>query len=282
MIRSLLFILFSIGLSVFAVKVEHTLSIVSDSISMFDSVKFARTHFLLDESSAVISLNVEDTLILTLINEDSVGHAFKVDGKDNVYSLNIEDTSIISLTFDQAGLYFYKDPLEAEKGIRVYQGLMGCIVVKDHAHSSYYWNLKEYQINLSDSVNLSDSIDRSNYDPEYFTINGKSYPETNEDTDTRVTGQVGDSIYLYISNFGNSIHSLHFHGYHAEIISSSKFSFHKGRSKDTFPVYPLESLILLLIPDQAGEYPVHDHNLVAVSGNGSYANGMFTTILIQP
>jgi hypothetical protein len=51
--------------------------------------------------------------------------------------------------------------------------------------------------------------------------------------------------------------------------------------KDTFPIQPLETLLLQLVPHQVGEYPVHDHNLVAVSAGGIYPNGMFLTLLIQ-
>ena len=70
-------------------------------------------------------------------------------------------------------------------------------------------------------------------------------------------------------------------GYHLEIISSSENESHEGRSKDTFPIKSSQSMILELIPDKTGEYPVHDHNLVAVSGGGIYPNGMFLTMLIE-
>ena len=52
--------------------------------------------------------------------------------------------------------------------------------------------------------------------------------------------------------------------------------------KDSFPVYPMETLVLRIIPDKEGEYPVHDHNLVAVTSGNIYPNGMFSTMLISP
>ena len=51
--------------------------------------------------------------------------------------------------------------------------------------------------------------------------------------------------------------------------------------KDTFPVYSMETVVLELVPDKVGEYPVHDHNLVAVSGANLYPNGMFLTLFID-
>ena len=44
----------------------------------------------------------------------------------------------------------------------------------------------------------------------------------------------------------------------------------------------METLILQIVPDKEGEYPIHDHNLVAVTGNNIYPNGIFTSILISP
>ena len=38
--------------------------------------------------------------------------------------------------------------------------------------------------------------------------------------------------------------------------------------KDTFPVFPGEAMTLLLVPDQPGMYPVHNHNLVTVATGG--------------
>ena len=85
-----------------------------------------------------------------------------------------------------------------------------------------------------------------------------------------------------MANTGQSIHSMHFHGYHATILYSSKNQTHVGRSKDTFPIHSMQTLVLQIVPDKPGTYPVHDHNLVAVTGNNVYPNGMFTTLLINP
>ena len=118
------------------------------------------------------------------------------------------------------------------------------------------------------------------YYPNYFTINARSNPEINQDPLARIKGKVGDTLILYLANTGQSIHSIHFHGYHALVLYSSKNPSHVNRSKDTHPIYPMESLVLMIVPDKPGEYPVHDHNLVAASANNRYPNGMFTTMLI--
>ncbi len=57
---------------------------------------------------------------------------------------------------------------------------------------------------------------------------------------------------------------FHFHGYHVKIIDVKIHQTMLGWEKDTFPVFPGEAMTLLLVPDQPGMFPVHNHNLVTV------------------
>lgn len=154
--------------------------------------------------------------------------------------------------------------------------------MKDNVHQSFYWNVKEHQTGYNSTVFSGGSPDWSNYYPEYFTINGRSNPSINLDASARIVGNVGDTLMIYIANTGQSIHSIHFHGYHVKVVNSSKEPTHAGRSKDSLPVFPSETMVLQLIPDKPGEYPVHDHNLIGTTGGNLYPQGMFTTILIAP
>jgi hypothetical protein len=43
----------------------------------------------------------------------------------------------------------------------------------------------------------------------------------------------------------------------------------------------MESLVLELVPDKPGMFPVHDHNLMAVTGNRVYNNGMMIMMTIN-
>ena len=128
----------------------------------------------------------------------------------------------------------------------------------------------------------SGTVDWTTYSPNHFTINGNSNPQINNDPLARIVGNVGDTLILNLANTGQSIHSMHFHGYHATVLFSSKSVLDVNREKDTFPIYPGETLVLRIVPDKEGEYPVHDHNLVAITANNYYPNGMFSTILIDP
>ena len=162
-----------------------------------------------------------------------------------------------------------------------YLGLAGMITVASGNHARFKWNVKELRKEWTLEADTNPSMSWTNYYPDYFTVNGWSAPLINDDTTARVEGGVGDTILIYLGNTGRSVHSMHFHGYHAEILYSSKFPNHVGRSKDTFPMLPMETMVLRLVPDKTGEFPVHDHNLVAVSAGNYYPNGMFMTLLIQ-
>lgn len=228
-----------------------------------------------------IILEVNDTLKVVIVNNDSLTHGFDIKGFAGI-SNTVSPGSSIQVSFSSAipvtAIYYdnYNYPNNQ------YMGLAGIITVKDpSASSNFYWNIKEHQVDFNNLIGNGNGVDWQQYYPDYFTINGKSNPHINTDSSARVVGNIGDTIHVHLANTGQSIHSLHFHGYHCTILQSSKFPNQIGRLKDTFPVYPMESVVLELVPHQVGEYPVHDHNLVAVSGGKVYPNGMFTTILID-
>ena len=214
------------------------------------------------------------------MNFDSQVHQFRIKGETNAVSIPVGDSVQVLYDCNNPGVFIFDDPLNFPDMAST--GLSGMLVVKNTTHAGFYWNVKEHQEGNSELVFSGGSPDWSTYYPTYFTINGKSAPNINSDTNARVLGNVGDTIYIYIANTGQSVHSIHFHGYHVTIAYSSKDPSQVGWSKDSMPVFPSETLVFELVPDQPGEYPVHDHNLIGTTGGGEYGQGMFTTLLIAP
>tara|TARA_B110000908_G_C10252845_1_gene453302 strand:- start:871 stop:1731 length:861 start_codon:yes stop_codon:yes gene_type:complete len=273
-----------IASNLLATNVEKSLYIISDSIQTVDSVSVPYLSFneedVYSKESPIISINSGDTLKVWIYNLDSIIHHFAVLDFSDTFIIPAGDSIYLEQVFMDEGLYIYHDPLNYPKN--TYLGLAGMIVVNNLDIQNFYWNIKEHNAQWNfDLVNNLD-VDWDNYAPKYFTINGNSNPHINSDSLARVIGSVGDTLYLNIANTGLSVHSMHLHGYHAEIMYSSMKPSHIGRIKDTFPVYPMETLVLKIVPHQPGEYPIHDHNLAAITGNNIYPNGMFTTILITP
>lgn len=270
----------------FAIIIEDTVFINRGQMMAVDSTyipyfAFNSTSTFNKENSRLI-LNTGDTMDLTVINTDSLSHGFNVKSYANVDTLIPPNSSaVVSFSFSFDGAHIYYDHSFSE-GFR-YMGLGGMIISINATTNAarFYWNMKEHQKVFNETLDQGSSVNWNDYYPEYFTINGNSNPHINTDSIARVVGSVGDTIHIYMVNTGQSLHSIHFHGYHATIINSTKFPSHIGRSKDTFGVHSMEAVVIELVPDQIGEYPVHDHNLVAVSGGNIYPNGMFLTIFID-
>ena len=171
-------------------------------------------------------------------------------------------------------MYLYYDPVNAPSNF--YMGAAGMIVVSNSKQRSFYWNLKEHEAQLNDLVVNGGQFNKQTYNPDYFTINGLSYPDIQSDTSARVWGSVGDTVRIYVANTGQSMHSIHFHGFHSRCLFSTTKNIRVGWIKDTWALRSMEGVLLELVADKAGRYSVHDHNLVAVSGGNTHPNGMFT------
>ena len=281
--RLLLFFVLSFqGLCVFASTVEKSLYIFRGNFLAVDSSSFLNISFdtlpQFVNSSPTLAFQSGDSVNFTIHNQDTIDHFFSIKGINNTVSIPAKDSAIYSVRFSTSGLHIYADTSQQNS----YLGLTGLIhVLPKKVSTNFYWNLRDQQKTKNDSIHSGYPVNFTDYYPDYFTINGNSNPYVNQDTTARITGNVGDTIHINIANTGQSVHSLHFHGYHCKLLESSKFPNHKNRIKDTFPIYSMETLILELIPDKQGEYPVHDHNLIGVTGGGHYPNGMFTTILIK-
>jgi FtsP/CotA-like multicopper oxidase with cupredoxin domain len=230
--------------------------------------------------NTLIDLNTGDVLVVKVINNDSIVHGFDVKGYAGVNAtINPGDSIIDTLIFSSEQVYIYYDSYLYPDNR--YMGLGGMICVSNASvNKKFYWNIKEHETGFNNTIGAGGNVSWSAYDPDYFTINGLSHPDLQNDTTARVTGTVGDTIRIFMVNTGQSAHSIHFHGFHCKILYSTA-SGQAGWLKDTFPLKSMEGMVLEMIPDKVGEYSVHDHNLVAVSGGNTHPNGMFIIMLIQ-
>lgn len=231
-------------------------------------------------SNAVVTCLVNDTLILTVNNNDTITHGFKVKNYAGI-SFTINPAANITCTIipTQRCIYTFYDHINYPRN--TYMGLAGMIAVKEKLNDKvYYWNLKEHQSGFNQQLGYG--ADWNTYYPDYFTINGKSYAQIQLDPTAKIQAQVNDTIYIYVQNTGQSMHSLHFHGFHPTTIYSDCRIIKPNWSKDTWGMFSMDAMVLKMIPDKAGEYSVHDHNLVAVTGGNTHPNGMFTIMKINP
>jgi FtsP/CotA-like multicopper oxidase with cupredoxin domain len=284
-VRSIVLVLFvAFTSAIQAASYNLRLEIFAGNLVMFDNslvpVITYSDSLSFSPSSPILVYEDGDVITLTVVNSDTQVHGFKIDGVIDISSI-VPSGSITQVFTVSAGVYKYYDPTSVEFQ---YMGLSGTFHVKNTGDNTpyFYWNLREHEPVLNNSILTGGSIDQSTYSPKYYTINGNSGEYIDNDIQAKITGNVSQEFRLLIMNVGLSVHSIHFHGYHLTILDNSKNSAHNGRDKDTFPVYPGEYQLLSGTPDKPGEYPVHDHNLVAVTGGGQYHTGMITTMVIAP
>ncbi|MCH2198053.1 MAG: multicopper oxidase domain-containing protein [Flavobacteriales bacterium] len=230
----------------------------------------------LDSKNAIIELEIDELLNLTVINNDSLTHDFTIDGvilADNDIAGYSQET--FQLSFDELGAWrFYSSVSYGE-----YIGATGIINVGLTEETCFFWNLFDLNKELTyDLASAELEYIPSMYLPELFFINGDHFPNTLEDEDALVSVELGDTCYITIVNGGNMDHVMHFHGFHAEIVSAQVASDRVGWSKDTVPIKKGEAVVLQLVANLEGIYPVHDHNLIAVTNTGFYPGGMITQI----
>jgi FtsP/CotA-like multicopper oxidase with cupredoxin domain len=230
--------------------------------------------------NAIIELNEGDNLQLHVINNDTLEHTFTIDGLvDNTNLIMPNGTNDFTINFTNKGAYrFYSDKFYGK-----HLGASSIIMYGYQNYPKYYWNMFEQSDTLSqDIANLQVNTIPFTYQPDIFTINLKVHPDLENDLHAKINQQVGDTIYITVLNSGKMFHTLHFHGYHVEIVEASINTKYNGWTKDSFGILESEILLLRLVPDQAGTYPVHEHNLINVTTNGVYPGGMLNLINIQP
>ncbi|MCB0835495.1 MAG: multicopper oxidase domain-containing protein [Bacteroidetes bacterium] len=264
--------------------VDYRIAINAGSLSTPDAQLFPYLAFNLADTfsvgNAVLTAEPGQTINLTVVNNDTADHNFQVQGATvSAAAIAPGDSATYSFSFPQEGEFIFYDNLSGQNDS--YMGLAGLIDVQNFSGKRFYWNIREQQSLWNFLIASGGSVNYPDYEPDYFTVNGKSYPDLQLDSTAIIKTSVDSTIRLVIANTGLMKHSMHFHGYHLTVIYSSKYPSHVGRIKDTFPIDQYETLILELTPSKPGTYPVHDHNLIAVTGAGEYPNGMIGFITIS-
>ena len=230
---------------------------------------------LYDAHNAVISLDPREPLDLTVVNNDSIIHDFSVTGFPAQSAIIKPGSSAsIHLSTNKEGIYLYYDSVQYPSYL--YLGAAGMIVVSKQRQRSFFWNIREYESSLNENIAHDAKFRKNDYDPDFFTINGLSYPDIQSDTTARVWGSVGDTIRIYLANTGQSMHSIHFHGFHTRCLTSTSPDIKVGWVKDTWGLRSMQAVMLELVVDKQGRYSVHDHNLIAITAALTHPNGMFT------
>jgi hypothetical protein len=249
-----------------------------------------------DSTGAVIDRPADEAWSIVIINGDTVDHVFKLSGAAGdvasswagVELLAGDTAAVLSPALAKGSYRFF---LAGDRA-RVL-GLAGLLRVgypapdlgNPEATPDYdrlfNWNLCEWSPERIELVAGSQPQDWDEaYIPKYFTINERGFPETVADPLGAVNLELGQTAVISVANHGYMDQVLHFHGFHVLLMHDSATPQRIGWSKDTVPVRAGHTVTLKLVADQPGTYPVHAHNLIAVTLAGFYPGGMLTQITV--
>jgi len=93
-------------------------------------------------------------------------------------------------------------------------------------------------------------------DANFFTINGKAYPNTET-----ITSKVGEKIRLRFVGSGQMIHPMHLHGFPFKIVATDGNDVPESAqwTKDVVSVAPGERYDIEFTPDRPGKWMLHCH-----------------------
>lgn len=189
-----------------------------------------------------------------------------------------------------AGTYWYHCHVETVEHLTM--GMYGALVVHPADGPGRAWTDgpsydRAYTLLLSESdpawsaaIGDARRVERTRFDPRYFFINGRSFPDTMVHGDTHVMGHLGDRVLVRLINAGYGWRSMHMHGFHFEVIASDGRPLPAPLVKDTISVAPGERYDLLVTLDQLGSYPFHSHVLLDNMNDGVYPGGIHTMVTV--
>jgi len=109
--------------------------------------------------------------------------------------------------------------------------------------------------------------------PDFFTVNGKAFPETQP---LRI--KKGDVVRIRLIGAGDEMHSIHIHGHDFEVYAKDGRPLANPYPADTILFGPGERYDLILRADNPGIWMVHDHIDKHTVNGKNPMGGMMTTI----
>jgi FtsP/CotA-like multicopper oxidase with cupredoxin domain len=184
----------------------------------------------------------------------------EMDGAAEITQAPIEpgETYVYEFTVQEPGTYFYHTHSETDRQQAL--GLYGAFLVDPK-------NGRRYDVDKELVVQLQEWLEREGYTypamlmegalPNFFTINGRSYPDT-----PSIRMKVGDDLLVrFIGTQNNFVHPMHIHGGPFEIVETDGYPVPEGArlTKDTVNVGPGERYDVIWKARRPGKWLLHCH-----------------------
>ncbi|MGE5589762.1 MAG: multicopper oxidase domain-containing protein [Bacillota bacterium] len=216
---------------------------------------------------------------------------------------------IYSLRLSRPGTFRYESG--TNPGVQVQMGLAGAILVRprdfnpsDPATWTAYGSgtrsqydqeqlliLGEIDSALHAAVGAGLPYDLLEYRPDWWTINGRAFPDTvaadgpspTQPMGSRVVADPGDRVLLRCINVGFSPHALHLGGLSGRVVAEDAIplktaSLDGTYEKETLLLAPGQVCDVIVTSPGAGEFYVFDRDLRHAVNEGEFPGGMMTRL----
>ncbi|WZL72217.1 multicopper oxidase domain-containing protein [Clostridiaceae bacterium 35-E11] len=181
----------------------------------------------------------------------------------------------------QAGTFFYHSP----EAFQVSQGLIGAFIVLPKneniipymiPHHDYVLLVQQWEIphpEIGKVIAGTYKPNKFHRNPNFFTINGKSFPDTSS-----LYFRFGEKIRIRFITKASESHSMHLHGHDFRIVSINGFS-RSGFWDDTIDIASGRRIDVELVANNPGIWPLNGTKTFHQSNNGETPGGMITKVV---
>ncbi len=115
-------------------------------------------------------------------------------------------------------------------------------------------------------------------EPNYFTINGKSFPATET-----INVKLGQRVRLRIANIGQFVHPMHLHGFSFKVVATDGHPVPEAAqlTKDTISVAPGERYDIEFVANEPGMWMLHCHILHHTTNDNVEPGGLMMMFNVQ-
>ncbi len=112
--------------------------------------------------------------------------------------------------------------------------------------------------------------------PNWFTVNGKSYPMT-----PNIYIKEGENIRVRLINAGTEEHYLHLHGHDFWQVCNDGIPIQQPMQMNTLRLSPGKTLDIIIEGKNRGIWTFHDHDTRRVTNNGLYPGGNLLALVYE-
>lgn len=228
----------------------------------------------------------------------------------NIY--NYPDGLLYRFEATKPGMFIYESGTNSEKQIQM--GAYGVILVKPKGYNirlhpnyrtAYGVNtrteydkekilvLGELDSIMHEDVSPNTYYDMSKYNPDYWVINGRVFPDTvdynnnsSQPYGSEISCRVGQRVLLRIINAGYQEHTMYFGGLVGRVVAKDSFPLvHSGvdttYEKTGITLGAGKSADIILTPTSAGEFYIYDRQYNHIVNNNQFPGGMMTRLNVS-